>query len=161
MVANIAVGVLVVGWLIARQLRTRQVGDTGPRLMLVLAVIGLVDTVHAAHGHHVHAAGVVLVVAGLLMGAALGAWRATTVRLWRDANGVAWRRGTVATGVLWVVSLGSHLLLDVAVDHVSGVSGFGTAGILLYLAVTLGVQREVLRWRAGQLTAGSAPARTL
>jgi hypothetical protein len=42
--------------------------------------------------------------------------------------------------------------MESLIDHSSGIAGFGSAGLLLYLAVTLGVQREIVRWRASIVT---------
>ena len=68
--------------------------------------------------------------------------------VWRGADGVAWRRGTVVTAALWIASLAAHLGIDIAVDRTTTAHALGTATILLYLAVTLGVQREIVRARA-------------
>ena len=64
-------------------------------------------------------------------------------------------QGTVLTAVLWVVSLGAHLAMEVGIDHSSKIAGLGASSLLLYLAVTLGVQREVLRRRAGMPAVGT------
>ena len=41
--------------------------------------------------------------------------------------------------------------LDALVEHSTQIP-LGTSSILLYLAVTIGVQREIVRWRAARLT---------
>lgn len=48
-VSNIVLGIVVVGWLISRQLRTRPVReDSAVRLVLVLGAIGVVELVESA-----------------------------------------------------------------------------------------------------------------
>ena len=82
-----------------------------------------------------------------MAGAGLGAIRAATVRIWRAQDGSAWRQGTMLTAALWLISLAAHLALDTIIDHASRIAALGTSSILLYLAVTLGVQREIVRRR--------------
>jgi NAD/NADP transhydrogenase beta subunit len=157
-VTNIAIGVLIVGWLVVRQLRPRPVRETtAARLVVILGIIGVVETVQAAKGHRVDATAVTWIVASLVLGAVLGSTRALSVRIWRDASGVAWRQGTWVTGVLWAVSLGAHLLIDVEIDDATTAKSLGPATLLLYLAVTLGVQRELMRWRSAQIGGAAAP----
>jgi hypothetical protein len=69
-------------------------------------------------------------------------------------DGWAWRQGTVLTAALWIVSLATHLVLDAVIDHSTTITALGTSSILVYLAVTLGVQREIVRWRASRLVPG-------
>ncbi len=52
---------------------------------------------------------------------------------------------------VWLVSLAAHFALDALVEHSTQIP-LGTSSILLYLAVTIAVQREIVRWRAARLT---------
>lgn len=157
---NVIVGVLVVGLVVARQVQVRRVKeDSAAKLVLILGVIGVVDTAQALHGHALGAATIGLFAVELALAAGLGAARAASTQVWRDRDGVAWRRGNWVVVGLWVVSLAAHLGLDAAVDHASGVSGLGTSSVLLYLAVTLGVQRELVRSRAARLAPVAVPDR--
>jgi hypothetical protein len=81
--------------------------------------------------------------------------RARTVRLWSQ-DGQTWSKGNWLTGLLWVVALAAHLGYDALVEHghQSG-GGVGTATVVLYLAVSLGVQRLVAQFRASRM--GLAP----
>ncbi len=87
----------------------------------------------------------------LVVGGALGAVRALTVTIWRVPDGPALSKGTIATALLWAVSLGAHLAMQVGIDNSTKIAGFGASSLLLYLAVTLGAQREVSRRRAARL----------
>ena len=55
------------------------------------------------------------------------------------------------TTVLWIVSLGAHFTMENGIDASTKIVGFGASSLLLYLAVTYGVRREIVRWRAGTL----------
>jgi len=149
---NVVIGLLVVGLLLSRQLQPRLAKESSSvRLVAILAVVGVVDTRNAIGTHTVPVTALAWLGLSLVAGAGMGAARAATIRVWRAEDGSAWRQGTVLTAGLWLVSLALHLGLDWVIDHTSGIP-LGTSSILLYLAVTLGAQREVVRWRATRLT---------
>lgn len=159
---NIAIGLIVVGYLLVRQLQPRLAKETSAlRFVLILGVIGIFEMRGAIGSrHHLTAVTVAWLALSLLAGAGLGAIRAATVRIWRAGNGSAWQRGTMLTAALWLVSLAIHFALGAVIDHSAGTAAVGTSSILLYLAVTLGVQRAVVRRRAAALppdTAGHRP----
>ncbi len=147
---DIAIGVAVVGVLVALQMRARPVREgSAARISVVLGIIGIVELTDAAKGHSVGDATLAWIVGSLVIGGALGTARAFSTKIWRLQDGSAMSRGTVVTAVLWVISLGAHLAMEVGIDHSTTIAGLGASSLLLYLAVTLGVQREVLRRRAG------------
>lgn len=151
--ANIAVGVLVLAFVLYRQLTTQRLRENY-RLPLLLAVLGIIQFAVFLKGHPHDDGGIALAVAGsLVLAAAFGAVRAVTVRVWRQ-GGVLLRKGTWLTAVLWVISFAAHLGYDYAVaGHiVSGKNGgnVGDATVLLYLVVTLFVQRYLLMLRAAR-----------
>jgi hypothetical protein len=148
-IVSIIIGVAVVVLLLARQMQVRPVRDqSSVRIALVLGVIGVIELTNAAHGHKLGATTVAWLAAMIVVGAALGVVRAFTVKLWRVDEGLALRKGTLVTAVLWVVSLGAHFAMENRIDASAKISGFGASSLLLYLAITYGVQREVVRWRA-------------
>jgi hypothetical protein len=150
---NIVIGIAVVGLVLYRQLLPRQVkSDRGPRLLLILGGIGLLQAVN-----FVKAAGSLPPIAAIAtlmslgIAAVLAFLRASSVRIWRQDDGW-WRKGTPLTLVLWVLSIGSHLGIEAAaaaVDHAHAaqISGLGSATLLLYLGVSLGLQQLVLQRR--------------
>jgi hypothetical protein len=157
-VTNIIIGTAVVGLLVANQLRTRPVREnSAARIVLILGVIGVVELVDATKGRSVGTTTLTWIGGTLVLGGALGALRALTVKIWRDQRGGALRKGSVATVVLWVVSLGAHLAMEAGIDHSTAISGLGASSLVLYLALTLGAQREVVRWRAAVLANGPPP----
>ena len=158
-VASLAVGVLVLGLLITRQVTTRRLRENY-RVVLILAVIGVVEFVNYLKGHPVGGdTRITLAVAGsLVIAAVMGVLRALTVRVWRE-NGQLLICGSWLTGVLWVVAVGAHLGYDYLVIG-GGKDGtaVGNATILLYLVASLGVQRFVLLTRASRMeAAGQLP----
>ena len=150
--ANIAIGLIVVGLLLVRQLQPRPAKETSSiRLVLILAAAGIVEITTTAGTRHLTTAAVAWLTVSLMAGAGLGAIRAATVRIWRDQDGSASRQGTILTAALWLISLAAHLALDTIIDHASRIAALGTSSILLYLAVTLAVQREIVRRRTAPL----------
>jgi hypothetical protein len=153
---DIVIGVAVVGLLLARQMRARPVREgSATRLSVILGIIGIIELSNAAKGHSVGTAPVAWIVASLVVGGGMGAARAFSARIWRLQDGSAMSQGTPVTAVLWVVSLAAHLAMEVGIDHSTKIVGLGASSLLLYLAVTLGVQREVIRRRAGMPALGT------
>ncbi|HEY1831163.1 MAG TPA: hypothetical protein VGG38_13070 [Acidimicrobiales bacterium] len=144
MVLSFALGALVLALVLLRQMRIRAV----PRMLLIrvpviIGVIGIFELFGYAGDHHPTSADVLWVVGTLLIGAvAVGAARALTVRVWSTGQLVV-RQGTPLTMVLWVVSLAVHLYVDGGGGH-RGASGLEQASVLLYLALTIGVQNYVV-----------------
>jgi hypothetical protein len=144
---ELALGVIVLGWLIYRQLTPRRVSSSSLRIMLILAVIGVVELVNFLQKHH---GGTVLAAAlggSLVLALVFGAVRAMTVRIWQQ-DGSAWSQGNWLTAVLWILALAAHLGYDALLDQHHGTAGLGEASVLLYLAVSLGVQRVIVMQRA-------------
>jgi len=161
---NLIIGVAVVALLVSRQLMARRLNDNY-RLSVILAIIGLVQFVNfikSVHGPHDDGRIIVAVVGSLLLAGVLGAARALTVRVWQRDDGQLMRRGTWLTAVLWLVAFAAHLGYDYLVaGHVTGKNGgdVGNATIVLYLVVSLTVQRYIMLARAArQDAAGQIPA---
>lgn len=161
-VANLLIGLAVLALVLSRQLMTRRLSESY-RFAVILAVIGVVQFVEFLNGHPHDDGGIAAAVGGsLVLAAAFGAARTPTIRVWRE-NGQLLRKGTWLTAALWVVALAAHLGYDYLVaGHIAG-KNVGDATILLYLVVTLTVQRFLLLNRvarqeaAGQLPGTAAP----
>jgi small basic protein len=152
---DLLLGILVFGYIIVRQIRPRPVRSFNPRVPLILGLIGVVELVSFVKTDHDKAALVATLAGSLVLAAVMGAFRASTVRIWSDA-GVIWSRGTWITVALWVVSLGSHLAYDYLLAG-KDERGLGSASILLYLAVTFAVQRLIVHHRAQRLGLATGP----
>jgi len=144
------VGIAVLGLLIFRNLRAQPVRQVNQRLFLILGVIGVVEAYQYLHLHHPGATGIAALLGSLLLAGAFGVVRALTVRVWIK-DGQPWSQGSILTAGLWVLALGSHLGYDALLDTHKGLSGLGEATVLLYLVVSLAVQRVIVTARAGRL----------
>ena len=149
--ASLFIGVLVLGLVIWRQLIPRRV-RSNMRIVLVLAVIGLIQTGQYLHGRHLDATLFAEILGSLVLAGLFGLARAATVKLFlRD--GQWWSRGSWVTAILWVVSVAAHLGFDYLVGgHGTGSTSFGNATLLLYLAVTFAVQRMVVIARSQRMS---------
>jgi hypothetical protein len=160
-VTNLILGIVVLALLLSRQLMTRRLSESY-RLSVILAVIGIAQFIQFLSGHSRNDGSIIAAVAGsLVLAAVFGAARVPTVRVWRD-NGQLLRKGSWLTAVLWILALAAHLGYDYLVaGHITGKNGsnVGDATILLYLVVTLTVQRFLLLRRVAREEAtGQVPA---
>lgn len=148
---NLLIGALVLGLVIWRQLIPRRV-RSNMRIVLVLAVIGLIQTGQYLQGRHIDATLIAEILGSLVLAALFGLARASTVRLFFK-DGQWWSRGSWVTAILWVVSVAAHLGFDYLVGgHGTSGTSFGNATILLYLAVTFAVQRMVVIARSQRMS---------
>ncbi|MEV1038345.1 DUF1453 domain-containing protein [Streptomyces sp. NPDC050204] len=151
------VNVLVIGAVIAvvvfRQCSAQQITDARrwwvlPGILLVLSLRepGLVDPHHAALSAAV-------LGAEMVVGLVTGAGWAWTTRLWREADGSLWSKGTKATAFVWTAGLA----LRAALYGVAALMGIhqGSAALLAALAVMLAARGGALMWRAGQMRPAS------
>ncbi|OXM71658.1 DUF1453 family protein [Amycolatopsis vastitatis] len=146
---NVVAGLAVLALLVVRQIRKRPLReDPRPVVLVVLLVLGILQLGTYLKVVPASAAVIALLVATLLLGAGFGAVRAWSVRIWRE-DGQLWRQGSRLTAVLWLVGFGVHIGLDALFDGVA--HGLGVGSILLYLAVSLGVQRLFVQSRASRL----------
>jgi len=147
---ELVVGVLVLGLLVYRQLRARPL-RANPRLLLILLVIGVIETYSFLHtGKHSASAITVALVGSLVLAAVFGAVRAFTVRIW-EQDGQPWVQGNIVTAALWVVALAAHLGFDYLVGQHKDIGDIGNATVVLYLVVSLAVQRGVMTYRAQRM----------
>lgn len=151
-VVNVVVTVAILVWILARQLRPQPARINTP-LVLVLGVIGVVETATFLSGHG-HGGGKAYagLVGSLALAVVLGGIRAYTMRIWIQ-DGQLWRQGNWLTGGLWIVSLAIHFGYDYLVDGKGADAGLGGATALLYFAVTYTVQRYVVLARGQRMIA--------
>jgi len=147
---EIVIGVAVLGLLIYRQLRARPINAGGLRLIAILAVVGVVETVGYLQKYHGSTRTYAALGGSLVLAAVFGVLRASTVRLWVQ-DGQVWSKGNWLTAVLWVIALGGHLGYDALVARGHDGNDVGTATVVLYLAVSFGVQRLIAQHRASRL----------
>ncbi|GAS99117.1 uncharacterized protein RMCC_6082 [Mycolicibacterium canariasense] len=141
--ADAVVGILVLAWLLRRQLTVRPVRE---RLTsaLVLTAIGAIQTIGSLPQHVIGSATVAVTLASVVVGLVLSAARAYSMRL-SVLDGTLTRQGTVVTVVLWLLSVASHIALGHANPAHSG-----APSLLAYIGLSLLAQQLVVRMRAGQ-----------
>jgi len=149
----LVIGVAVLGLLIYRQLRARPVRGN-QRIVLILVIIGLIETAEYMQKLHAGSAAVVALVGSLVLAAVFGVARAATVKIWIQ-DGQAWAKGNLLTAALWIVALAAHLGYDYLIGQHKDIGNLGDATVLLYLAVSLAVQRVVITARAQRLDPAS------
>ncbi|MET9825319.1 MULTISPECIES: DUF1453 domain-containing protein [unclassified Streptomyces] len=136
----------VAALVIVRQFRASRI-DTDRRwwvLPAVLAVValrepGLIDAHHPT-------ASVLLLAAEILVGLATGAGWAWTTRVWVEADGAVWSRGSRASVAVW----GVGIALRAGLFGIGALLGLrqDSSALLLALAATLLVRSGILAWRA-------------
>lgn len=146
---DLVLGVAVLALLIYRQLSTRPVSGN-QRITLILLVVGVIFAAQYLQKTHAGSAAFVALAGSLVLAAAFGAVRAVTVKVWIQ-DGQAWMRGNYVTAALWVLALAAHLGYDYLIGQHKGLSGLGNATILVYLAVSLAVQRVIVTIKARRL----------
>jgi hypothetical protein len=150
---DVILGLVVLALLIYRQLRSRPVSPSGLRLIAILVVIGVIQTYQFLDKHHSGAVAYAALGGSLVLAAVFGALRAATVKVWLQGD-QAWSKGNWLTAVLWILALAAHLGYDALVTPGRGSSGLGAATVVLYLAVSLGIQRAITQVRANRLQPG-------
>jgi hypothetical protein len=146
-------GVVVLVWAVARQLREREVS---PRQLLLLPGLFLVLAfTDRKLGHDLDSATAIgMLGAGLVLAAVTGVARAWTMRI-RRVGGRVLAKGNGLTLTLWVVTILVRVG-EVAAAYALGIHE-GTGEAMLFAAATFGAQGAVLAWRAGLV--GTAPGR--
>jgi hypothetical protein len=146
---DLVLDALVLAWVLYRQRRVRRVRlRFSTRVPVVLLLLGLFQFVHYTETHSLGAEVSAIVIGSFVVGAAVfGAVRALTVRLIPVERGVA-QQATWLTIGLWIISLGVHFSLSPVVSSLHGPIGAIGASVLLYLALSIGVQNTLVQRRA-------------
>jgi hypothetical protein len=145
----LVIGVAVLGLLIYRQLVARPVRGN-QRIVLILVIIGLIETAQYLQKERAGSAAIAALAGSLVLAAVFGAARAATVRIWVQ-DGQAWVKGNMLTAALWVAAVAAHLGYDYVIGQHKDLSNIGGATVLLYLAISLAVQRVIVTARAQRL----------
>jgi hypothetical protein len=150
---DLVIGIAVLALLIYRQMISRPVRGN-QRVSLILLVIGLVVSVQYLQKIHAGSAAIAALAGSLVLAAVFGVVRAATIKIWVQ-NGQAWMKGNYVTAALWVLALAAHLGYDYLIGKHKGLGSLGDSTIVLYLAVSLAVQRVVVTLRAHRLDPSS------
>ena len=96
LVLDVILGIAVLVLLIYRQLSTRPVNASALRLIAILMIIGLLQTVQFLNRNHAHPLTFAAIGGSLVLAAIFGALRASTIRVWLQ-DGQAWSQGNWLT----------------------------------------------------------------
>lgn len=153
-------------WIMYRQTQPKAVKEERPYvLMIILAALGLVQIVQLSQKVNIPLEAYVLMVIGLVSGAAFGLLRGSLLHVWRNAEGVLMRQGNWVTVVLWIVGLGVHLGLDQLAtlfapsDAHSAAESLGGTSVTLYIGITLAAQSLMALGKARRLEHSSLPVK--
>jgi hypothetical protein len=151
-VLDLVLDAAVFAWVLYRQRRVRRVRlRFSTKVPVLLSLLGLFQFLHYTETHSLGAEVSGLVIASFVVGGAIfGAIRGLTVRLTPLGKGVV-QQATWLTIGLWVVSIGVHFSTSAVVSSLHGPIGVTAASVLLYLAISLGVQNTVVHHRAVRL----------
>ncbi|MEA5454643.1 hypothetical protein SPF06_07920 [Sinomonas sp. JGH33] len=159
--ANVVLAVGVLAWAVVRQFQTRPVGPLKVGVFLILGAIGVWQLAQLADSRGIAPAEALALALSLGLAAGFGWLRGRAAAVWIQ-DGVAYRRGGWPAVGLWMAAIGTHVAVDVlgsALDGVRGPSPVSSASIMLYIAVTLGIQSGVVARRAAALAGASMPVR--
>lgn len=156
---DVVVAVAVVVLILARQLRARRVAEGRSWWILPAVLVYLGVKQGGVLDPHHETASAALLAGEMLIGVGMGVVWAFTTRVWRDASGTAWMKGTKATAAAWIGGIALRIGL-VALAATMGVHE-GAGALMLALAATLLVRKGVVAWRVGSevpsgLRAGTA-----
>ena len=131
--ALVSVAVLFV---IYRQFVSRPAGSSR-RAMLVPLGLFVLGAASIPHVPGINLVDLATIGVGLAVGLVLGVIRGSATRIWRDEQGMAWQRGSVALAVLWVVSVAARLGLGFAGSSLGVSQATNLAEIPIFFGVTL------------------------
>ena len=153
-IANIVIAIAIVALLVFRQLQVRPVKEDRPYLIvLILGVIGLIEIEQYINGKNIPVNAYLILGTGLVLAAVFGYLRALATRVWRKDDGVAFRQGNAITVVLWIIGIALHIGSDLILRNTAPeFDTLGSVSLLLYLAITLAVQRWVVLGKAARLS---------
>lgn len=139
---NIVLALLILYVVIKRQLEPRTV-KFKPEFFIVVILFGIASIGDAVNKQHLDLAQNKIIIFGILSlisAAVFAALRALSYKFWLDDK-LVMREGNWLTIVWWVIGIGMH----VAVDRIWTGS---SVTLLLYLGVTLLIQRGMVWYRA-------------
>ncbi|CAM5378467.1 DUF1453 domain-containing protein [Streptomyces abikoensis] len=157
--ANGLVIVAVLVLTLVRQVRPQRVSADAERWWVLPAVLvfmavrepGLIDPAHPA-------ASAGLLAGGVLAGLATGAAWAWSSRVWTDASGVTWARGSRVTAAIWLggaaLRLGLHGLGALAGVHQGSAATMVTVAAVLLARTAVVLHRVHGTGPAYRVTAG-------
>ena len=150
-VPNFVIALAVLMPVLYLQLSTRPLRER-PLTAVILVIAGAAETVPAASRITLSLRDTGLLLLSLIIGIALAAVRALTIRIWADGDRVL-RRGTILTALLWPASLVQHVVVTASVA-----GGLASPTLLIYFGLVLAAQHQILMIRARSQGLPARPA---
>lgn len=157
-ISTALIAVAAVGFILYRQTTERPIKDNPVKLPMILGIIGVIETAdYLKSGPHLTAGAITAVLLGFVVAVAIAVPRAHSMRIYRNTSGIMVRKGTAVTVVLWFAAIAAHVALSIGVPVVfgegvgHGLSGLDGATLLIYLAVSLGVQGLIAKSRVAAI----------
>ncbi len=123
----------------------------GRPLVVLPVLLAAMGTSNLAQQPATAPAAIAVLVVNVAIAAALGLWRGTRIRMWRDATDTILRQATLLTLALWLVALALRALTAI-IGHASGsASSVGIGELPLFLGITFAAQNLVVWARAQSL----------
>jgi len=151
MTSAIVLAVLVL--VVYRQLTPHAMRDNPLKLPMILGAIGAYESYGYLSAHPTVPVGDVAgVLVGLTLATLIAYPRAQSVSIYRAPDGTWMSRGNIRTLGWWVVAVIAHGAAAIGIpalcgEHVHGLSGLESSTMMIYLALSLGVQFWLMHQR--------------
>jgi len=156
--ANILLIAAAVIWILAKQVKAAPIKTR----LLVLAplLMGYFGIKETPASTWKSGADLAFILIGALFSIGLGLWRGSTIRVWREADGVWWRAGSKTTLYLWGALLVVRAVSAGIADATGHKAADGLGPILFSLALSFAAQNAVIAMRmSGSPAVGTAQDR--
>jgi hypothetical protein len=156
LVADIALVVLAVGWILFKQV---QPAPVKPRLLVIVPVVlGYFGVTTTAAKTWSNGPDLLFILLGVAISVGLGLPRGATIRVWAADDGRWWRQGTKATLALWGALFVARAGLYVIAEATGHQAASGVGPLLFALAVSFAAQNVVIGARMRPGAAREVPA---
>jgi membrane protein CcdC involved in cytochrome C biogenesis len=142
---TILIAAAVVVFIIYQQLRTRPV--TARQLILPPAFLAFLGITNLSHHAPASSAGDIALGLSVLVALLFGFARGIATRVWW-VEGIAVRKGSTITVLLWIVGIALRLAIAVVARREGVPTSVSTGEIPLFLGITLAAQNAVIWMRA-------------
>lgn len=138
----------LIAYAIWKQSQVSEVRSKGRfKLAIIYGIVGIVvGGISSPHG----TAAISMFIISVLLSLVIGAARGFLTRVWVDASGRVFRRGTVLTVCLFLALIVAKFALSTVayLQHIQADASFGE--IMIMMAIMVAVQAEIV-WRRGSV----------
>lgn len=150
---NLLIGGALIGLIITRQMKKTAVKEKWAA-QIVLAILGATQFYQAIKlAGVINSSALIFALLGsLVIAGGMALVRAPLYQLSVE-DGQVFRQGGVGAGIMWLVTVALHLGYDQLIGalHIVGFTAVASPSLLLYLAVSLGMQKYLVLQRANRI----------